>query len=103
MIYELWNHATGNRIEGFEGFEGFRRLAEIVRQIAEMDGVEAVDDLFVEAWEAAGAPEPVELLQGDELRRLAQPLVKTYAIELDGAAPMSVRTRASQATLAVAV
>jgi len=98
MTYELWDQASGNRIEGFEELP---KLAEIVRQIAELQGVEAVDDLFVEVWATLDAADPVRVLRGDELRRLVQPLVRTYAIE--PAPSTAPRTRATTAQLTLAL
>lgn len=103
MTYELWDQASGNRIEGFEGPKGFRALIEVVRQIAALQGAEAVDDLFVEVWTTLDAIEPVEIIGGHELRRLVQPLVKTYALEVAGPAFVPARTRTSQATFDMAV
>jgi hypothetical protein len=98
MTYELWDQASGNRVEGFGQFS---TLAEIVRQIAELQGTSAVDDLFVEVWATPDAEEPVQILRGDLLKRFVQPLVATYAADLtDG---YGARTSTSQSTLVLAV
>ncbi|HEY7201541.1 MAG TPA: hypothetical protein VIC57_15075 [Candidatus Dormibacteraeota bacterium] len=78
MTYELWDEASGNRIEGFQEFA---KLAEVVRQIAELQGARAVDDLFVEVWADLEALDPVRVMRADELRRLIPPVVRTYALE----------------------
>lgn len=99
MTYELWDQASGNRIEGFEEFP---ELVEIVRQIADLQGLNALDDLFVEAWAALDDDAPVGTYRGDDLRRFVQPLIKTYALDVDvdgtPTIPTLTRTRTSQAT-----
>jgi len=72
MTYELWDQASGNRIEGFDDFA---TLAEVVRQIGELHGGRAVDDLFVEVWVDLDAPDPLRVMRADELGRLIEPLV----------------------------
>jgi hypothetical protein len=102
MTYELWDQASGNRIDGFEGPQARARLAQIVREIAELQGLDALDDLFVEVWPTPDAAQPGEILRGDLLRLLIQPLVMTYALELDSPAPAPT-TSTSQSTLELAV
>jgi hypothetical protein len=97
MIYELWDQASGNRLDGFEGKAAFEKLAQVVREIAELRGLDAIEDLFVEVWASFDAPEPVTILDADELRHFAEPLAKTYAVELTPPAPA---TRTSQSTFA---
>jgi len=97
MTYELWDQASGNRIEGFQDFA---TLAEVIRQIAELQGAQAVDDLFVEVWVDLDAPDPVRVMRGDELSRLIQPLVRTYALEPDQRAGARARATTCQPTLA---
>jgi hypothetical protein len=99
VTYELWDQASGNRIEGFEDVSG---LVEIVRQIADLQGLGAVDDLFVEVWAELDADAPEAILRGNDLRRLIQPRIRTYALEVEvgGHPALSARTKTAQAETA---
>jgi hypothetical protein len=99
MTYELWDEASGNRVEGFDQVA---HLAEIVRQIAEVQGIAAVDHLFVEVWADYDDSEPVRILRGDELRRFVPPLVTTHALEQARRVLVPVRTTTSPSTLTLA-
>lgn len=103
MTYELWDQGSGNRIDGFGTFA---RLLQVVREIAEVSGLEAVDDLLVEIWPAGEAPSPSVIIRGTDLRQLTQPLVRTYRTQIEGRA-VSATTSTAQSMvvsdLAVAV
>ena len=95
MMYELWNEASGNRIEGFEGELGLARLLEIVREIAELQGPQVVDTLFIEVWSSLEAPEPEAIIPAERLRQLLEPQIRTYAFEV----PLAPATKSSQSTV----
>jgi hypothetical protein len=101
VTYELWDEDSGNRIGGYESLAG---AVQVVREIAELSGLEAVSDLFVEVW-LVDAPSPSTILRGAILRQFAQPLVRTYRLASEVESPTSA-TSTSQTfrkDLAVAV
>jgi hypothetical protein len=66
MIFELWNVGSGNRIAGFEILDD---ALDTVREIAEFDGEDAVEELLLEVW-SPGADEPETWYDGPRLRRI---------------------------------
>jgi hypothetical protein len=76
MKYELWNAASGNRLGSFEGLG---ELAAVVREFAELNGENAIADLFAEGW-LPNAVAPNDSLDAASLRRLALPLVRLIVV-----------------------
>lgn len=76
MKYELWSAASGNRLGSFDGI---RELAAVVSEFAELNGEDAIDDLFAEGWQA-NAVGPSAAIDSASLRRLAHPIVRSYVV-----------------------
>ena len=68
MNIELWKADSGNLIGQYAGLD---QLGQVLRDLAELNGPHALDDLFAEVWTASAESEPVASWSGDALRQLA--------------------------------
>jgi hypothetical protein len=100
MRYDLWSAASGNRLGDFDSYD---ELAKVIREFAELNGVDAVDDLFAQTW-PAGALQAAGLIGPAELLKLARPFVKTYVLTpLVGASTSTRQSNVSRTLIPIAV
>ena len=62
--YELWNTASGNRIDGFTSLGA---MLNIVREIAYLGGDVAVENLMADVRFRKEDDEPFDWIEGDDL------------------------------------
>jgi hypothetical protein len=79
---ELWSTATGNRLGGYAGL---REALVTAQEIAEIEGLEAVDELAVVVWPEDGTVAPASTIEGHDLRRLL-PRTRTVSFQVVAAA-----------------